>query len=273
MQDANYRGVINGGCLLWAPAIDEAEYCDVMASLLYAQLAARKKHSAFSTPDKWQEVFEGGLQQFGWAPLLKDHDTRVADPEFQLADLLTAKDFPLTDRERLAGERLCNHLATLPKNDRALRILRRNIAWEGDDDEVDCGSGGTEREIDMLVDAWHEEQAAEQPSGARIWSPVNRPARPASRSAVVAAQLGVILPGRRVELLSIHFRTKERLGANLFDQRFSGSQVEGKIQVRIFAGDLDEIRYGQFRQRFLGLLGDHWAKEVVDPLPLSGVEL
>ena len=260
MPDANYQAVINAGCLLWLPKMAEQQYRDVMTSLLYVQLAASKKHPAFSAPAQWQEVFAGALKQFGWAPLKTGYRSRTADAHFRLAQLITTEDLPLTPSQLQAGEGLCAYLAGLPDTDKGLQVLQRNIAGYVGMDAVDGGGA-----VDVPCDSRPQVAATE---GLACASPQRGAPRP-SPHAVVAAHFGVVLPGRRIELLSVQFETRERLATNLFEQRFKGSKLMGKIQLKSFVGELCELHYASFRDRLEGLLGEHRVREIVERLPFQ----
>jgi hypothetical protein len=262
MPDTNYQAVINAGCLLWLPKMADQEYRDVMTSLLYVQLAASKKHPAFTAPARWQEVFMGALKQFGWAPLKTGYRSRTADADFRLAQLITTEDLPLTPSQQQAGEGLCAYLAGLSGTDKGLQVLQRNIAgYVGVG--VDAVDGGGV--VDAPCDSPPVVAAKE---GLACPSPPRGAPRP-SPHAVVAAHFGVVLPGRRIGLLSVQFETRERLATNLFAQQFKGSKLIGKIQLKSFVGELSELHYASFRDRLDGLLGEHRAREIVERLPFQ----
>lgn len=262
-----YSAVINSGCLLWMPPLAEQEYRDAMASLLYAQLAARKKHSPLNEPGKWQEVFGSALTQFGWAPLRSGYRTRAADEHFRLAQLIEAADLPLTEPHRHAAIQLCAYLAALPGADPGLQLLQRNIAGYADLDAVDGVDGDTtDDELDLIGD--FDPALCPMPTQGRARQvPALRRAVP---RAMVTAHFGMLLPQRRIELLSVHFATQQRLGANLFGQSFLGAKVLDGISLRSFVGELSEVRYAPFRAQFDSLLKPHWKKQMVEHLPFPG---
>jgi hypothetical protein len=254
MPNEDYQAIINAGCLLWMPKIAEQDYRDVMTSLLYVQLAANKKHPPFTAPQRWQEVFVAALKNFGWAPLKTGYRSRTAPAHFRLAQQITAEDLPLTPDQQQAGERLCAYLASLPGSDEALQVLQRHMAG--------------------YVNAVDGEEVVERPDHA-LPEPTapQRLARPSARRlaphAVVAAHFGIILPRRRIELLTVQFATRERLAKNLFAQPFDGGKLTGKIQIKSFVGELCEQRYSSFRERLESLLGDRRATEVVERIPFQ----
>ncbi|WP_226505605.1 hypothetical protein [Pseudomonas sp. MWU16-30317] len=265
MPDANYQAVINAGCLLWMPTINEQEYRDVMTSLLYVQLAANKKHPSFTAPDLWQEVFMGALKQFGWAPLKAGYRSRSADAHFRLAQLIAAEDLPLTRGQQQAGERLCAYVASLPGTDKALQVLQRNIAGYVGMDAVDGGEADDSHAVDLPRHSLPEVVAAEPQAPASGLRAAPRP----SPHAVVAVHVGMILPGRRIELLTVQFATRERLATNLFEQQFDGAKLIGTVQIKSFVGELSELHYASFRERLESLVGEHRAREVVERLPFQ----
>lgn len=262
-----YSAVINSGCLLWMPPMAEQEYRDAMASLLYAQLAARKQHSPVNDPGKWQEVFGSALTRFGWAPLRTGYRSRGADEHFRLAELIEAADLPLTEPQRQAGGQLCTYLAALPGADPQLQLLQRNIAGYADLDAVDGVDGDTSdgHGLDLMDD--FEALSCPAPTQGRARQ-VQALRRPAPR-AVVTAHFGMLLPQRRIELLSVHFATQQRLAANIFEQSFSGAKVLDGILLRSFVGELSEMSYAPFRAQFDTLLKPYWQQQVVEHLPFS----
>lgn len=268
MQDANYQGAVNGGCLLWMPPLAEHEYRDVMTSLLYVQLAATKKHSAFTAAAKWQEVFRGALQQFGWARLISSYNDSPVQGQFRLVDLIKTADLPLTDSLRKAGTALCTQMATRPASDQALQVLQRNIVNAiGADvvDEVACEAteSGPVCEDALTLDATTpliSSVAARGTKGRMYTGP----------QTAVAAHFGAVLPGRQIELLSVHFTFRGRANGNIFDQSFASEQIAGNLLTKTFVGQLSELQYALFRARLSGLLQTRWPDEVVEKLQVPG---
>lgn len=266
MQDANYQGAVNCGCLLWMPPLTVPEYRDVMSSLLYVQLAANKKHSAFTAAAKWHEVLRGALQQFGWAPLKISYGDRPAQQDFRLVDFIKAPDLPLTDRLRQAGAALCAHMAASPASDKALQVLQRNIVKAIGADVVDGGScerdePGQIRD-DLLTPNTVEPAISITGKGIKgqMYS---------GPQTAVAVHFGAALPGRQIELLSVHFTFRGRADANIFNQQFSRENVVGNILTKTFVGQLSEPQYALFRTRLSDLLQTRWPNEVVEDLPIK----
>jgi len=264
MQNGHYGGAVNAGCLLWMPKLDTLEYRDTMASLLYMQLAATKKHSPFQHPHEWHQVFSGGLQQFGWAPLSHGYREHAAKGDFTLGQLAAAEwGMPRTQAQQAAWDMLYTQMAQRLADDPVLTLLQGHMAGTLSTDtangplepaatESRCPSPGA----DNLAMA-----GGPEPRG----KPFHAPAHTA-----ITVQFGLLLPGRRIQLLFLHFATRALAGENLFRQLFTAKEVLGNIQVKSFFAELSEQQYGQVRQRFSSLLQPHWDKQVAEHLPLGG---
>lgn len=264
MQNERFEGAVNAGCLLWMPALDQQEYRDVMASLLYMQLAATKKHSPFQHPHEWHQTFSGGLQQFGWAPLTHGYREHAAEGDFTLAQLAGAEwDMPRTQPQQAAWEGLYAQMARRTGKDTVLKLLQGNIAGALGTDAGDAWAGTTPPEADSLSSGTPHVMTASAPQPRR--QPISVPPRTA-----ITLQLGQVLAGRRIQLLFLHFTTRAVAGNNLLSQVFAAKDVTGKVQVKSFFAELSEPQYGQVRERFNKLLQPHWGKQVAERLPLGG---
>lgn len=264
MQNGQYEGAVNAGCLLWLPTLDTQEYRDVMASLLYMQLAATKKHSPFQRPHEWHQVFSGGLLQFGWAPLTQGYREQTAKGDFTLAQLAAAEwDMPCNPAQQAAWDGLYAQLAGRTGDDAVLKLLQGNIASALSTDAVDASPGTAPNETDSIPpgDLHVETESAPLPRR----KPVPAPPRTA-----ITVQLGQILPDRRMQLLFLHFATRAAASENVLSQVFAAKEVVGKVLVKSFFAELSEQQYGQVRDRFSSLLQPHWDKQVAEHLPLGG---
>lgn len=265
MQEARYEGAVNGGCLLCMPALDAGEYRDAMASLLYMQLAARKKHSPLFDPHKWYEVFSSGLQRFGWVPLTHGYSQSTLKDKFTLAQL-AAKEWgmPRTPPQLAAWEQLCTQMAKRPETDSVLSLLQHHSIGTLSADDGDAAEGD---DTPAPVEPTSPASSVTVPEAAARAG--HKPVATAPPRTAITVQFGLMLPGRRLQLLFLHFNTREQAQKNLFTQTFAAKQVVGGVHVKSFFGELSELRYANVRDRFNGLLHNHWAKEVAEHLPLG----
>jgi hypothetical protein len=274
MQDATFQAAVNAGCLLLMPPLAPEQYRDVMASLLYVQLAASKKQSVFTAPRQWQEILASALKQFGWSPISSGYRQYRPDAAFTLGSLLEPLCGPGISGADQAREQLCRSMAERPPTDRALGIIQRNTtqyigidAADGNDSDAapDKDSEGND---DFLLAV--EPLPVMCGKTLRAYKePLHQRAQSALPHAAVAAHFGLILPGRRLQLLSMHFDTRERLTANIFAQSFSSTQLLGNVLIKTFSGTLSEQGYAPFRARFNRLLEAHWARQVIENFPFN----
>ncbi|MQQ37916.1 hypothetical protein GE543_27160 [Pseudomonas sp. SZ57] len=74
--------VVNAGCLMFFPEPQRvALKNDVLDSMLYVQLAASKQHSKFAEAEKWNETRLAAAQRFGWLPSASEHISQPLPPE------------------------------------------------------------------------------------------------------------------------------------------------------------------------------------------------
>ncbi len=74
--------VVNAGCLMFFPEPQRVSLKnDVLDSMLYVQLAASKQHSKFAEPEKWNETRLAAAQRFGWLPSANEHTSQPLPEE------------------------------------------------------------------------------------------------------------------------------------------------------------------------------------------------
>lgn len=221
-QEAVETYMNDGLLMIFAAPMEPGLKRDVMDCSLYAQLAATRQFSKFSHYRDWRATLIKALAAFGWLRLDLADKQGTTGETVAIADVL--RELLPDALSEWRGERLDKLLASLLNttgNQPANALVERCVAVSSNKRESE-----------------HATQAEAQ-----------------SVTSVVL-QIGFVLPSREMVLLCVAFDTLEAVGVNPFAQRLTTSQLLGDLRSFAFVGVLDDLRYGQFRQRIHTALAD-----------------
>lgn len=235
MKQNIYAAYINGPELLvFTDSTHDRIKQDVMASTLYAQLAADRQFNKFTHHRQWQAALLKARHTFGWLRLDLESveggwvDSPTFSPLDIINELLPARQNPWP---AATLEHLTASLFASPQTAPAAALLKHSLCRSV---EADC----------------HD-------TGAVI------------ATASVVLQMGVVLPGAEKVSICVAFETTEPIAENPFAQRFSRHSLVGDIKCWRLIDVLDDLRYSPFRQRITEALQDR-REELI--LPIDGLE-
>jgi hypothetical protein len=209
------RIYINGAELVvFLDAAESTVKEDILASTLYAQLAADKQIDRFTDCSSWHATLLKALSTFGWLRL----ELKGSEGDCPESDTFTPVDlFSELLPEVLANwrgkklEDVLNLLFCSPLSDRALALRERSL---------------------LITDTLPTDSAGN-----------------ATTVSTVLMQLGFVLPTGEKVSLCVAFKTNETLAENPFTQSFSRLRLVGQINCSRLIGKLDDLRYALFRHK------------------------
>ncbi|AAY39442.1 MULTISPECIES: hypothetical protein [Pseudomonas] len=200
--------VVNAGCLMFFPEPQPVSLKnDVLDSMLYVQLAASKQHSKFAEPEKWNETRLAAAQRFGWLPSANEH---VSQP------------LPAESAETV-WSCMARALAPFVSADTLLQaesFMRR----------VGNQSVGSEA-LDLL-------------RSQSVQSGLNHAGR---LQVSVVLQMAFVDTRQNLKLAQFQFATRQPLPSAFLFEVIEPKNIYGNIAVTVYAMQLFEQVYSQFR--------------------------
>lgn len=221
---------INAGAVVLLPTdMLEQEKCDVLNSVLFAQLVASKKYPTLSPPGDWYGAYREVLQN-GWLQkaVTWDKFTLGSPVKYNMMAWVEKRLGAYVDPSKVTElTRLLRRVAQLPCTLPALELLREHV------------------------------QRPSLPETAK-------PAKPTDETGcrvrlhIILAQRGPVLNSVCVEFENGH------VIANPLELLFSTDPVLGIIQLRCFQANLSDALYAPIRDAVIKKLGDKAAKNIFD---------
>lgn len=216
------RIYINGAELVvFLDAAESTVKEDILASTLYAQLAADKQIDKFTDCSGWHATLLKALATFGWLRL----ELKGSEGDCPESDTFTPVDlFSALLPEALASwrgkklENLLNLLFCSPLSDRALALRERSL---------------------LITDTLPTDSAGS-----------------ATTVSTALMQISFVLPTGEKVSLCVAFKTNETLAENPFTQSFAKLERVGEITCFRLIGKLDDLRYALFRHKINGALSE-----------------
>lgn len=216
------RIYINGAELIvFLDAAQSTVKEDILASTLYAQLAADKQIDKFTDCSNWHATLLKALATFGWLRL----ELNGSESDFPESDTFTPVDlFSELLPEVLAnwrGKKLKDLLSLLlssPLSERALALRDRSL---------------------LITETLSTDLAAT-----------------ATTVSSALLQISFVLATGEKVSLCVAFKTNETLAENPFTQSFSRLRLVGEINCFRLIGKLDDLRYALFRHKINGALSE-----------------
>jgi hypothetical protein len=205
---------INGAELVvFLDAADSPARQDILASTLYAQLAADKQTPKFNDCSNWHATLLKALATFGWLRL----ELKRLESDCLKSDSFTPVDLFSALLPQVLGswrgkklEDLLSRLFCSPLSDRALTLRDRSllITETSSTDSVDSATVST-----------------------------------------ALMQISFVLPTGEKVSLCVGLNTNETIAENPFTQSFARQKLVGEINCFGLIAHLDDLRYAQFRNK------------------------
>ncbi|MBX8609912.1 hypothetical protein K5D65_22230 [Pseudomonas cichorii] len=215
--------IVSGGCLLFFDTCHVVQTHDVLDSLLYAQLAASRKHPEKHVDfESWKQVWLAAALRFGW--VLNTHEGFSQRPA-------GGPGSTLWDWIRSAKTLLVPQVSV----DKAEMAARQCYAQQPE-----------QRAIELLA----AQTLSVDPHGVVI-VPGAPDAVPKSVTTRVALQLAFVgSAGDEMVLVQIHFTTLQALTPAYLFEPIDPLQVVGNVALDFYSMRLVDVIYSQFRERF-----------------------
>ncbi|SDW93961.1 hypothetical protein SAMN05444064_10943 [Pseudomonas syringae] len=232
MKQKLNAGVVNAGCLLFfAEQGQTASHSDVMDSMLYAQLAALRKHPKFASFDKWSETWLAAAMSFGWILKASEHvsEPLKADATETIWNSVRrafAVSVPPASLDH--AERSLRKACTQPSGSRAIRLLAGQ-ALQHENDQA--GRAQT----------------------------------------VVAVQTGFVDEQHNLTLVQLHFVTRQPLSDGFLFDVLEHANMVGNISLTFYALHLMDLVYLQSRDKISSALATRRAGLIETLIEVSDV--
>ncbi|WP_214347643.1 hypothetical protein [Pseudomonas congelans] len=208
MKQEMDAAVVNAGCLMFFPEPQRVSLKnDVLDSMLYVQLAASKQHSKFAEPEKWNETRLAAAQRFGWLPSANEHVSQPLPPE----------------SVETVWSCMARALAPLVSAETLVRAetFMRKVSTRSTANDA----------LDLL-----RSQA--------IQSGLNHAGK---LQVSVLLQLAFVDTQQNLKLAQFQFATRQPLSAGFLFEVIEPKSIYGNIAVTVYAMQLFEKVYAQFR--------------------------
>ena len=199
-----------GAVVLLSAGMSDREKQDVQHSLLFAQLAATKRHPLFFETQEWystwQQVLKGSWLQrtVGW----DQYNPGPASTVTAMEQLVSYMKESLASVDAAEWAPIVQGIARLPATDSVIECLRGRIEQEEQPDGSETGATRRERYRFMFV---------------------------------------VAQPGPRLNAVCMTMTSSQGDGGNPFSRVLTADEVSGAIEQRFFQADLSAVLHDPIR--------------------------